>query len=177
MQIDDEIQVASGCDIELIEGRESAKGRRPSQKPSRPIINLVNAVRNRYVVQSLQGIKHRLGRESNIIATHEGLGIMEEIYKKVFPDPASRPSFRVALSGVKIRKAENRDVGLPTVSDISQDHNQPAFTALWNQTQDFTPGELFKIRVGPLALIPGQESKDSVAQREYDLPFSRKSMY
>ncbi|KAH8794627.1 hypothetical protein BGZ57DRAFT_315989 [Hyaloscypha finlandica] len=58
-----------------------------------PIKNLICAVDVQSVVRALQANKHRLSRESTILLTAKGMGIMEMINEQVFPNPKTRPTY------------------------------------------------------------------------------------
>jgi hypothetical protein len=64
-----------------------------------PIFNLIQTVRPRYAAETLGEIKHRLSRESTVLVTGFGLGIMEKIFQMHYPDPTSSPTFCRTLSG------------------------------------------------------------------------------
>lgn len=55
-------------------------------------------------------LQHRLSRNSTIIATQEGLGIIERFYQINFPDPRDRPTLRVAHLALPIHDDKSMTV-------------------------------------------------------------------
>lgn len=110
--------VQDGFDVEVLPETTRAHGRvqpaRTDHDPgflaaqsSEPIANLVVAVKAQLTVPSLLGIRHRLGPSSTICLLQNGLGVVDELNEKVFPDPATRPSYiqGVLTHGANIPKA------------------------------------------------------------------------
>lgn len=61
----------------------------------RPILDLVSTVRSRWVEKSMLEIRHRLCPESAVLSLQDGLGVLEEVFAVNFPDPLTRPAFRL----------------------------------------------------------------------------------
>ena len=57
------------------------------------IYNLILAVKAPNTTSALLSIVHRLGPESTIVFLHNGMGVLEEVNEKVFPDIATRPQY------------------------------------------------------------------------------------
>lgn len=57
-----------------------------------PIKSLNFAVDTQSLAHALQSQKHRLNRDSTILFTQTGMGIMEMVNEQVFPDPKTRPT-------------------------------------------------------------------------------------
>lgn len=71
---------------------------------SRPIKNIISTVK-RNVTSYLSGLQKRISWDTFYIATQEDLGCVENICRDVFPDPASRPTFRIASLSARFRYA------------------------------------------------------------------------
>lgn len=73
--------------------------------PSDSIHNLIVAVKASATVSALEPIKHRLGRQSTICLFQNGMGQIEDLNKRVFPDAATRPiyMFGIMRHGVYLR--------------------------------------------------------------------------
>lgn len=61
------------------------------------IRQLVLSVRAGKTVSVLSRVAHRLTQNSTIVFMHHGLGIVDEVNKKVFPDEMTRPSYMLGL--------------------------------------------------------------------------------
>lgn len=61
------------------------------------IHNLVVCVKAYRTVAALEKLKHRLGPESTVLFLQNGMGQIDEVNEKVFPDPATRPKY---LAGI-----------------------------------------------------------------------------
>jgi ketopantoate reductase len=57
-----------------------------------PIKSLNFAVDTQSLVHALQSQKHRLNRDSTILFTQTGMGILEMVNEQVSPDPKTRPT-------------------------------------------------------------------------------------
>jgi 2-dehydropantoate 2-reductase len=58
-----------------------------------PIEHLIVSTKAMQVVKSLMAVRHRLSPESTIVFLQNGMGVLEEVNKNVFPDPETRPSY------------------------------------------------------------------------------------
>ena len=83
------------------------------------ITNLIVCVKASYTVRALEQVKHRLGPDSTIVFLQNGMGIMEEVNEKVFPDIEARPHY---MQGVVSHGIYRKDVfhvvhaGMGTIS-------------------------------------------------------------
>ncbi|KAK4555327.1 2-dehydropantoate 2-reductase (Ketopantoate reductase) (KPA reductase) (KPR) [Recurvomyces mirabilis] len=57
------------------------------------IHNLIVTTKAAYTVPALSTIRHRLTSKSTICFLQNGMGVVDNVNKEVFPDPASRPSY------------------------------------------------------------------------------------
>ncbi|KAF2723680.1 hypothetical protein K431DRAFT_310774 [Polychaeton citri CBS 116435] len=59
----------------------------------KPIHNLIVSVKTPFTVSALSSVRHRLSRDSTIVFLQNGMGVIEEINEKLFPDESNRPSY------------------------------------------------------------------------------------
>lgn len=92
---DGPLQERDGFDVELL-GKSVIND---------PIHNLIVAVKAPATVSALEPIKHRLGRHSTICLFQNGMGQIEDLNKRIFPDAATRPTymFGIMRHGVYLR--------------------------------------------------------------------------
>jgi len=62
-----------------------------------PISHLIVAVKAYMTISALTSVKHRLSPASTICFLQNGMGIIEEINKFVFPDPKTRPEYMLGI--------------------------------------------------------------------------------
>ncbi|KAI9708747.1 MAG: hypothetical protein M1820_003702 [Bogoriella megaspora] len=62
-----------------------------------PIFNLVVAVKAYQAVAALLAVRHRLSHHSTICFLQNGMGIIDEVNKQVFPDEDLRPSYMLGV--------------------------------------------------------------------------------
>ena len=67
----------------------------PSARPSYPgkIRQLIVSIKAPFIVRALSRVAHRLSPDSSILFFSGGMGLLEEINKKVFPDETTRPTY------------------------------------------------------------------------------------
>ncbi|KAI9927980.1 hypothetical protein AWENTII_012357 [Aspergillus wentii] len=100
---------------------------------------LIVTVKANMTVKALGSVSHRLTRDSTVLLLQNGMGTIEELNKKVFPDPLKRPnymsgvlshgllrkdSFQVAHTGVGttiLSPVPSRDSLSPVVADEKTD--------------------------------------------------------
>lgn len=61
------------------------------------IFSLIVSVKAPQIVRALQSVAHRLTRESTILFLQNGMGILDEVNEKLFPDEESRPTYVVGV--------------------------------------------------------------------------------
>ncbi|KAI4186936.1 MAG: hypothetical protein L6R41_003131 [Letrouitia leprolyta] len=67
--------------------------------PQEEIIhNLIVTVKALNTVDALRRVAHRLTQESSILFIQNGMGIIEEVNDKVFPDPTTRPQYMIGVT-------------------------------------------------------------------------------
>lgn len=66
-----------------------------SEQPfgSETIHQLIISVKAPFVVRALSRVAHRLSSESSILFFPDGMGLLEEVNEKVFPDERTRPTY------------------------------------------------------------------------------------
>lgn len=92
---DGSLQEKGGFNGELL-------GKTPSTDP---IHNLVVAVKAPATVSALEPIKHRLGRHSTICLFQNGMGQIDDLNERIFPDASTRPTymFGIMRHGIYLR--------------------------------------------------------------------------
>jgi ketopantoate reductase len=104
------------------------------------------------------------------------VGVLEQVYKDVFPDPKTRPNFFIGMMDHKLWDVESRNKNQPTAHnnnlkdmmnyDTMKQHKASTFTTFW-QTEtrsDYDhPGHVI---FGPLAVESEKESKVEIQNRE-----------
>ncbi|EON66217.1 2-dehydropantoate 2-reductase [Coniosporium apollinis CBS 100218] len=68
-----------------------------ASKYSDPIHNLILTVKATQTVSALLAVKHRLSAASSILFLQNGMGILEEVNRDVFPDPETRPNYMLGI--------------------------------------------------------------------------------
>lgn len=81
------LQEKGGFDAELL-GRSASSDR---------IHNLIVAVKAPATVNALEPIRHRLGPHSTICLFQNGMGQIEDLNERLFPDVASRPTYVLGI--------------------------------------------------------------------------------
>jgi len=137
------------------------------ENSSRPILNLISTIRSKYSVSEMQKMAYRLRRETTVVATQEAMGSVEEVYRTVFRDTRSRPTFLIGVTShgfwESAPNASNSSASIHKKNTlqgilIGQRVNQTSFTAVY--------AGFGSIKLGPLALSPNTESPESVRKRE-----------
>ncbi|KAK0112228.1 hypothetical protein ONS96_001477 [Cadophora gregata f. sp. sojae] len=77
-----------------------------SEPPNYPIDALIVTTEAYRTVSALTAIKHRLGRSSTIFILNNGLGLVERINEKVFPDSKTRPTYILGNMSHKLESTE-----------------------------------------------------------------------
>ncbi|KAJ9641360.1 2-dehydropantoate 2-reductase (Ketopantoate reductase) (KPA reductase) (KPR) [Coniosporium tulheliwenetii] len=68
-----------------------------ASKYSDPIHNLILTVKATQTVSALLAVKHRLSASSSILFLQNGMGILEEVNRDVFPNPETRPNYMLGI--------------------------------------------------------------------------------
>ncbi|KAF1809869.1 2-dehydropantoate 2-reductase [Eremomyces bilateralis CBS 781.70] len=96
-----------GFDIELavppVVSHGQVVAHQDEESDSEWIDNLVLTVKANSTFSALMSVKHRLRRESTILFLQNGMGIVEEVKERVFPDPESRPHFVLGITSHGVR--------------------------------------------------------------------------
>jgi ketopantoate reductase len=91
--------VSKGYDVELM-----AEYKKPDPEEHKhaisnePIHHLLVITKAAYTVPNLIRVAHRLTRDSTVCFLQNGMGILEEVREKIFPDPSTAPHF---MQGMK----------------------------------------------------------------------------
>lgn len=102
------VEERAGFDVELVlperkdlrRPYEVGLDRTRFEKASREelIHNLIVTVKAQTTISALESIKHRLTPESTIFFLQNGMGIIEEVNEKVFPDAETRPNYLLGIN-------------------------------------------------------------------------------
>ncbi|KAF1365615.1 hypothetical protein EJ07DRAFT_94471 [Lizonia empirigonia] len=63
-----------------------------------PISSLIVCSKAPMVLQGLSAVKHRLHRDSVVLFLQNGMGIVDEVNREIFPDPATRPYYMLGIN-------------------------------------------------------------------------------
>jgi 2-dehydropantoate 2-reductase len=70
---------------------------RPDEDNTDPIHNLIVTVKAPQTVSALLSIRQRLTPSTSILFLQNGMGIMDEVNEKVFPNPETRPNYMLGI--------------------------------------------------------------------------------
>ena len=138
------------------------------------IKNLVLAVDAQSTVSALLATKHRLSRESTILFTQKGMGIMEEVNQKVFPDLRTRPTYIPAIFSHAVWPSENetipeRNPGATADpdSDVFSHEISQVFSGLSRGFADSLSVShgIGEILLGPAAIFDGETRQQGEARQ------------
>ncbi|CBX94933.1 hypothetical protein LEMA_P113480.1 [Plenodomus lingam JN3] len=74
---------------------------------SEPISSLIICSRAYQVLQRLSAVKHRLHKDSVICFFYNGMGVVEEVNREIFPDPATRPHYMLGVNSHVIKSTSS----------------------------------------------------------------------
>lgn len=63
-----------------------------------PISSLIVCSKAPIVLQGLSSVKHRLHKDSVVLFLQNGMGIVDEVNREIFPDPATRPYYMLGIN-------------------------------------------------------------------------------
>jgi len=154
--------VASGVQMELYPKRSAFLGPDElSNFSSRPIFNLITTITSKYVMDTVGEVKHRLSKESTVLVSCFGVGIMKKIFQMHFQDSMSRPTFCRGISGQSFwevsESAEHKDNLASMLKKIRK--RQPGFKVVLGITGQ-------SLKIGPPILQNGVESAQNVEARK-----------
>lgn len=72
-------------------------GGKPATEHDDIIYNLIVTVKAPQTIRALQAVAHRLGRSSTILFLQNGMGIIEEVNEKLFPNERDRPTYIIGV--------------------------------------------------------------------------------
>lgn len=75
----------------------------------KPIDHLIVTVKAQLTVSALSAVKHRLHNESTICLLQNGMGVVEELNKHVFPDPSTRPNYMLGIVSHGVNSPQGAD--------------------------------------------------------------------
>lgn len=117
MTTNDVEETRSGFDVELALPQRQDPGKVYSvgldtgkfshMAGSSTISNLVVTVKAHQTVSALRSIRHRLTPSSTICFLQNGMGIIEEVNDKVYPDPEERPQYMMGINSHGVHQLSN----------------------------------------------------------------------
>ncbi|KAL1797056.1 hypothetical protein ACET3X_005596 [Alternaria dauci] len=63
-----------------------------------PISSLIICSKAPFVLQAISSVKHRLHRDSVVCFLQNGMGVVEEVNREIFPDPETRPHYMLGIN-------------------------------------------------------------------------------
>ena len=85
----------TGYEVELALPQEQT---RPAKRNGRDIIqNLIVSVKTPNTTVALSPIAHRLNRDSTVLFLQNGMGVIDEVNAKIFPDEETRPNYMLGV--------------------------------------------------------------------------------
>ncbi len=76
-----------------------------SGESTEPISSLIVCSKAPMVLQGLSAVKHRLHKDSVILFLQNGMGIVDEVSREIFPDPATRPHYMLGINSHGVHSA------------------------------------------------------------------------
>ncbi|KAJ0422123.1 ketopantoate reductase PanE/ApbA C terminal-domain-containing protein [Aspergillus carlsbadensis] len=117
---------------------------------------LIVTVKAPVTSMALEGVRHRLTPNSTVLFLQNGMGIIDEVNAKVFPDPSRRPHYMVGITshGLAQRNdsfhVSHNGVGTTVLGPVPQ-QNSPSLSS--NDTEpDWAPSTKYLLRT--LTLTP-----------------------
>lgn len=126
---DDDVEVRDGYDAEIAIPRiryhkkevglntasavqaEGAPGHVATQilsgESAEPISSLIICSKAPFVLQGISSIRHRLREDSVILFMQNGMGIVEEVNREIYPDAATRPYYMLGINSHGLNNASN----------------------------------------------------------------------
>lgn len=108
----DHSTVSSGSDSTSGSIFSSSSGDRSNKNPygadtieSETIHQLIVSVRAPYTVHALSQVAARLSQSSTILFLQNGIGVIDEVNKNIFPDENARPTYMVGVSSHRLYKS------------------------------------------------------------------------
>ena len=183
LTVDGLLDMKSGFDVEhiqlpqparengIIEHESTSTSSSPHEPQGEIIYNLVVSVKAFNTVDAIRRVAHRLTQNSSILFIQNGMGIIEEVNDKVFPDPATRPQYMIGIisHGIYHTKPFNLiHAGHGTtaltilprnIEDVKLDFESSALYLLRTMTRTpilaavgFAPTDLFQLQIEKLAV-------------------------
>ncbi|CAN9181649.1 unnamed protein product [Alternaria alternata] len=65
---------------------------------TKPISSLIICSKAPFVLQAISSVKHRLHKDSVVCFLQNGMGVIEEVNREIFPDPETRPHYMLGIN-------------------------------------------------------------------------------
>lgn len=135
---------------------------------SEPIYNLIVSVKAPETANAVLSVAHRLTRDSTILFLQNGMGMVEELNEKVFPDEETRPNYVVGVisHGVYPRghfSVVHAGMGTIAISLLPRRPGQP-------QAQRYTPsaGHLLRTLTRTPVLVAVSFAPTDLLQMQFE---------
>ncbi|KAF2679464.1 hypothetical protein K458DRAFT_374992 [Lentithecium fluviatile CBS 122367] len=93
-----EIQSQTNTGEAFPEALDAEQPRLLEGESTEPIHSLILCTKATKVLQALSAVKHRLHNDSVICFLQNGIGIVEEVNRELFPDPETRPHYMLGIN-------------------------------------------------------------------------------
>jgi hypothetical protein len=103
------------------------------------------------------------------------VGVLEQVYKDVFPDPKTRPNFFIGMMDLNVWDVASSNKNQPTVHKNSlkelvnndrKNDKYESFTTFWRNESRSDFNNHLRLIIGPLAVESEKESKLDIQNRE-----------
>jgi 2-dehydropantoate 2-reductase len=140
----------------------------PDEDLPEPIQNLIVTVKAPNTVGALLAIRPRLGPNSSIFFLQNGMGMIDQVNKEVFPDPATRPSYMLGIISHGVSASPNgrfaaTHAGMGTVAIGILPRNVEGLEK-WSASSRYILRTICRVPV--LAAVPNAPSEIIQAQLE-----------
>ena len=140
-----------GFEVSLAESTHEEARKR--QEEGDVIYNLILSVKSHATVAALSTVAHRLTSESTVLFLQDGMGILDEVNEKVFPDANTRPSYMIGLSTYRLRSEgqftiSRHGVGTMALGSLSESSPLPVDSPApmhWSRNE-ITPSTRYLLR-------------------------------
>lgn len=137
--------------IDEEKAQAQALGRPLEPADSEVIDHLILTVKTTQVMNALNSVAHRLTPESTILFVHNGMGIMEEVNAKIFPDVETRPNYMCGITSHGLFRtdpfhATHAGVGTTPVSVMYSNQEKPAQSQA-SERQIYAPSTNYLLNV------------------------------
>jgi ketopantoate reductase len=121
-----------------------------------PIKSLICAVDTQSLVYALQSQKHRLNRDSTILFTQKGMGIMEMVNEQIFPNPKTRPTYIPGIFSHAVWQSDDHATHPDVLSREMELRISGAEASVNQNSLSVKHGPFGNLLLGPVAPVEGE---------------------